>query len=247
MEYNLGVQIRMNKLFKHNKAFIVAADHRTTIGPQKGLNIRDISEMVVNKQLDGLIIRPSMAKFLADVPMKDITLMMYLTGKLDRGVDHVQFNTVEYAVSCGADIVCSEFKFGSTGDLKNTYECSRISEDAHKLGIPHLITTYVRPEQLSCMGPSAYAHACSIAEELGADIIKIGLPDDDEIVQECIESVNTPVVIAGGSKEPLNTLCQKVSNFTNKGGAGIVLGRNAWGADNRDDVIDNMKKILYGI
>lgn len=247
MEYNLGVQIRMNKLFKHDKVFIVAADHRTTIGPQKGLDISSISHMVADKQLDGLIIRPSMAKFLANVPLKDVTLMMYLTGKLDRGVDHVQFNTVEYAVSCGADVVCSEFKFGSSGDLKNTYECSRISESAHKLGIPHLITTYVRPEQLATMGPVAYAHACTIAEELGADIIKIGLPDDDEVVQECIASVNTPIVIAGGSKEPIDTLCQKVSNFTNKGGAGIVLGRNAWGADDREMVIDRMKNILYGI
>lgn len=247
MEYNLGVQIRMNKLFKHDKAFIVAADHRTTIGPQKGLNIREIGNMVVDKQLDGLIIRPSMAKFLADIPLKDITLMMYLTGKLDRGVDHVQFNTVEYAVSCGADIVCSEFKFGSEGDLKNTFECSRISEEAHRLGIPHLITTYVRPEQLERMGDRAYAHACSITEELGADIIKIGLPDQVEIVQECIASVNTPIVIAGGSKESLDVLSKKVSNFTTRGGAGIVLGRNAWGADDRDAVIDSMKSILYGI
>lgn len=247
MECNIGVQIRMNKLFKHEKVFIVAADHRTTIGPQKGLNIREIGDLVARKQIDGLIIRPGMAKFLADIPLNGVSLMMYLTGKLDRGVDHIQFNTVEYAVSCGADFVCSEFKFGSDGDLYNTYECSRISETAHGLGIPHLITTYVMPEQLSAMGTGAYAHACSIAEELGADIIKIGLPDDDGIVRECVESVNTPIVIAGGSKEPLDTLCQKVTSFTDVGGAGIVLGRNAWGADDRDLVIDNMKKILYGI
>lgn len=246
MEYNLGVQIRMNKLFKHDNVFIIAADHRTTIGPQTGLNIREIGKMVVSNQLDGLIIRPSMAKCLANIPLGNVTLMMYLTGKLDRGVDHVQFNTVDYAVSCGADVVCSEYKFGSSGDLKNALECSRISEDAHRLGIPHLITTYVRPEQLAKMGPKAYAHSCCIAEELGADIIKIGLPEDEAVFDECISSVETPIVLAGGSKESLDNLMRKINTFTNCGGKGTVIGRNVWCSDNKVSVIDGMKRILYG-
>lgn len=245
MEYNLGVQIRMNKLFNKEKVFIVAADHRTTIGPQEGLNIREIGKIVSDYQIDGLIIRPNMAKFLTDISLSNVCLMMYLTGKLDRGIDHVMFNTVEYAVSCGADVVCSEYKFGSDGDLQNTYECSRISEEAHKLGIPHLITTYVRPEQFERMGMKSYAYACSIAEELGADIIKIGLPNEEDIMQECINSVETPIVMAGGLKEPVDTLCNKVSIFSSLGGSGVVLGRNVWGTSEKKSVICGIKGILY--
>jgi DhnA family fructose-bisphosphate aldolase class Ia len=246
MEYNIGVQIRMNKLFKHNKIFIVAADHRTTIGPQVGLNICQIGRTVAKNHIDGLIIRPSMAKQLADISLDDVTLMMYLTGKLDRGVDHVVYNTVEYSISCGADIICSEFKFGSDGDLQNTYDCSQISEKSHSLGIPHLITTYVRPEQLDKMGNSAYAHACSIAEELGADIIKIGLPDDIVVIRECLDAVSAPLVIAGGTQIPDKELYEKISHFIELGGAGVVLGRNMWGNNKQDELITNVKRILNG-
>lgn len=247
MEYNIGVQIRMNKLFKQNKVFIVAADHRTTIGPQVGLNIGQIGRTVAKNHIDGLIIRPSMSKQLADISLNDVTLMMYLTGKLDRGVDHVIYNTVEYSISCGADIICSEFKFGSDGDLQNTYDCSRISEKSHSLGIPHLITTYIRPEQLDKMGNSAYAHACAIAEELGADIIKIGLPDDIGVIRECIDAVRAPLVIAGGTRIPEKELYEKISHFIELGGAGVVLGRNMWGNNKQDELITNVKCILNGI
>lgn len=244
MEYNVGVQIRMNKLFSRKNAFIVAADHRTTSGPQMGLNIKKIGKLVDECGIDGIVIRPNMAKYLTEYSLKNVCVLMYLTGKLDRGIDHVMFNTVEYAISCGADIVCSEFKFGSNGDLRNTYECSRISEKAHMYGIPHLITTYVQPEQLERMGTKAYAHACVIAEELGADIIKIGLPSDEKIIKQCIESVDVPIVMAGGAKENENALCDKVSMFTNCGGAGVVMGRNIWGTLDSENMINKIANIL---
>lgn len=245
MEYNIGVQIRMNRLFSNKNAFIVAADHRSTIGPQPGLDIRQIGKLVDENKVDGIIIRPGMAKYLTQYSLKDVCVMMYLTGKLDRGIDHVPFNTVEYAVSCGADIVCSEFKFGSEGDLINSYDCSRISEKAHLYGIPHLITTYVQSEQLERMGSKAYAHACAIAEELGADIIKIGLPMDSEIMEQCTNAVETPIVMAGGGQEKTDFLYKKVATFVEKGGAGVVMGRNIWGVQNSEKVIDELGKIIY--
>lgn len=243
--YNIGVQIRLNRLFSQDKAFVVAGDHRTTIGPQKGLVTKRIGELVAAHGLNGLIIRPAMARYLSNLSLRDTCLMMYLTGKLDRGVDHVMFNTVEYAVSCGADIVCSEFKFGSAGDLGNTHDCSRISEKAHMLGIPHLITTYVQKEQLEHMGECAYAHACAICEELGADIVKIGLPNDAQIMRSCVESVDVPVLMAGGAQDDLEVLSDKVSLFMENGGKGVVMGRNVWGADDQNAVVARLKKAIY--
>ena len=245
MGYNIGVQIRMNKLFSRRNVFIVAADHRTTMGPQVGLDIRNIGQLVDKYSIDGIVIRPGMAKELITSSLKNTCVMMYLTGKLDRGIDHVMFNTVEYAVSCGADVVCSEFKFGSEGDLKNTYDCSRISEIAHQHGIPHLITTYVQSNQLKRMGDKAYTHACVIAEELGADIIKIGLTDNKNIMKECIKAVDIPIVIAGGTQEELEVLSNKVKKFINYGGAGVVMGRNIWGVPNSEIVIRKIKDCIY--
>lgn len=245
LSYNVGVQIRLNRFFKDGKALVLAADHRTTIGPQEGLKFDSVADTAIKNGLNGLIVRPAISTKIMNKNLKSVSLLMYLTGKLDRGVDHVSFNTVKYAVSSGADIVCSEFKFGSDGDLENTYECSRISEEAHMLGVPHLITTYVLDTQLKSMGSKAYAHACAIAEELGADIIKIGLPHDKDIMRECVEAVSVPILIAGGQKESLSQLESKLHTFVEVGGAGAVIGRNIWGNDHKDEICFALKEVLF--
>lgn len=243
--YNVGVQIRLNRFFKNGRALVLAADHRTTIGPQNGLVFKPLVDSAIKNELNGIIVRPSMSSEFIEKDLKNTSLLMYLTGKLDRGVDHVVFNTVQFAISSGADIVCSEFKFGSDGDLENSCACSRISEEAHMLGIPHLITTYVMDSQLKNKGNKAFAHACVIAEELGADIIKIGLPNNKEIMRDCVNSVSVPILIAGGQKDSLQNIICKLNTFIGVNGSGAVIGRNIWGSEDKDDVCQALKRVIF--
>lgn len=244
---NAGVELRLNRIFnENNKLFLLPLDHGINLGYAPKLNIRQQTISAVENGVDAIMIRPSMAKYISDVRLKETSIIMALTGKFDRRIDHLQLNTVEYAVQCGADAVCSEFKFGSDGDLDNAQISSEISEYAHNLGIPHLVTVYVREEQLKRSGNTSYAHACRIAEELGADIIKIFLPDDAEIIRKCKETVSIPIITAGGDVLDESILFERVRHYAENGISGVAIGRNIWNSDNIDKITQEIKKILIG-
>lgn len=241
-----GITLRMNRLFNNkDKFFLLPLDHGVNLGPAKGLDIRKSTILAVDNGVDAIMIRPSMVKDIYDISMKNTSIIMALTGKFDRRIDHLQFNTVEYAIQCGADAVCTEFKFGSDGDLENSCISSRVAEEAHKFGLPNMITVYVLKEQLDRMGNKAYAHACRIAEELGADIIKIALPDDPEVLKQCIDTVSIPIIAAGGSKILEDELIAKVKNYIDVGISGVAMGRNIWGSDNSDYILKKIIDIIH--
>lgn len=242
---NSGVELRMNRIFsKNNRLFLLPLDHGINIGYEPNLNVRKQVEIAVKNNVDAIMIRPSMAKFISDLDLENTNIIMALTGKFDRRIDHLQLNTVEYAIQCGADAVCSEFKFGSEGDLENANISSFVSEQAHNYGIPHLITVYVREEQLKRSGVKAYAHACRIAEELGADIIKIFLPEDEEIIRMCRQTVNIPIITAGGDVVDDKSLVSRVKFYIDNGIDGVAIGRNVWANDDVDGITEKIKEVL---
>lgn len=242
---NSGVELRMNKIFrKNNRLFLLPLDHGINIGYEPNLNVRKQVEKAVKNDVDAIMIRPSVAKFISDLDLGNTNIIMALTGKFDRRIDHLKLNTVEYAIQCGADAVCSEFKFGSEGDLENANISSFISEQAHNYGIPHLITVYVREEQLKRSGIGAYAHACRIAEELGADVIKIFLPENEEIIRMCKQTVNIPIITAGGDVLDEQSLVSRVKFYIDNGIDGVAIGRNIWNNDDIDGITEKIMNIL---
>ena len=67
--------------------------------------------------------------------------------------------------------------------------------------VPLLVMMYVRGSNGTADAPdSAIAHAARIAAELGADIIKIPVPEDYRTLKEIAAGLPVPVVVAGGSR-----------------------------------------------
>ena len=240
-----GINIRMNKIFNKNKLFMVPIDHAVNSGPIQGLSVRHVVQQAVECGVDAVMLRPGMVKNICDIPLKNTSIILSLTGKFDRGVDHRQINSVEYALKCGASAVCAEFKLGSDGDLGNACIASQIVETAHDYGVPVLITVYVLQQQLERVGESAYVHACMIAEELGADIIKTALPENDVVIRHCLEKVSIPIIIAGGDLIEEELLKKRVKQNLDLGISGIAFGRNIWGRPDAKTIMKTLTHIVH--
>jgi len=229
------------------RTLVIPLDHAITMGPANGLeNPGAIVEAAVSGGADAVMLRPGLVRCLAEPGAEHLGVIMALTGRLAAGVDHVQLNTVEHAVTLGADAVCGEFKFGSDGDLENVRLIALLAERAHDMGIPVLVTVYTRPEAQERLGRGAFAHACRTAQEIGADFVKTSLPDDEEIIGECVAATSVPIILAGGPSGDAASLRDFLARAGRQGIAGAAIGRRAWAADKPAEVIRELAAVVHG-
>lgn len=243
-----GQHLRMRRIFNKStgRSLIIPLDHGITFGPIPGLI--DVTRVITDAEkggADAIMLRPGLINAVLEADATNLGIILCLTGRFDRGVDHVELNSVEYAAKCGADAVCVEFKLGSDGDLENARFASKLAETAHNLGLPVLMTIYALPEYVQKMGSFAYAHACRIGEELGADFIKTSLPSDMNIVEECLKSVRVPLIVAGGNHYNSNELIDNVESMIEMGISGAAIGRNVWGNENPQQMIHKLSSVIH--
>jgi len=75
--------------------------------------------------------------------------------------------------------------------------------------------------------PKRLAHAARVAEELGADIVKVNYTGSVETFADVVSGVKIPVVIAGGPKaKSVKGLLCTVRDARLAGAQGVALGRN---------------------
>jgi DhnA family fructose-bisphosphate aldolase class Ia len=243
-----GFHVRLRRIInqKTGRTLIIPIDHGITIGPVNGLiDIRNTISSAAKAGADAIMLRPGLMKAVIETESKDLGIILCLTGRFDRGIDHVQLNSVEYAVKSGADAICAEFKLGSDGDLENAKIASEIAERAHEYGLPVLMTIYALPEYVKKMGPDAYSHACRIGEELGADIIKTSLPSEPSIIEKCLNAVRIPIVVAGGGVVNQQQLFKNIKSAIDLGVSGAAIGRNVWANTNALEITQRLRTIIH--
>jgi class I fructose-bisphosphate aldolase len=81
----------------------------------------------------------------------------------------------------------------------------------------------------SPLSDSAIAHASRVAAELGADIIKIPAPKDDEVLAGITAGLPVPIVVAGGCKIPETRMfLERIERSLVIGARGVAVGRNVF-------------------
>jgi fructose-bisphosphate aldolase/2-amino-3,7-dideoxy-D-threo-hept-6-ulosonate synthase len=229
-----GTNIRMRRIFRPTtgRSLIVPLDHAVYMGVPAAL--ADAQRIIADASragADAVLMRPGLLKAFHAAEVRDLGMILMLSGRVDPATDHVLLNSVEHAVRCGADAVAAEFKLGTPGQLENIRLVSAVAEAARSFGLPVLVITYALSAQLEKQGPAAHVHACRIAEEMGADIIKTALPNDADIVRSVLAAVSVPVLLSGGDRGSLNELVEQVETGIELGLAGAAIGRNVWEAD----------------
>jgi len=201
--------------------------------------------------------------------MKDyagaVPLVLKLNGKTTIPSDAKAFSalaaSVQDAVRLGADAVGYTLYVGSPAQGRDFIQLAKVRQDCERFGMPLIIWAYPRGAAIGEMGgrDSIYAvdYAARLADELGADIVKLnvpkfadprngdspapyrklyeewkGLPENEAYhlaVQKVVASAGkTLVLFSGGSKMGDQDLLTKARLCMEAGAAGLIFGRNMW-------------------
>lgn len=245
-----GHFVRLRRLFnpRTGRTLVIPLDHAAADGLLPGLeDARRIIADAAAAGADAVMLRPGLMDAVADTDSRGLGVILMLTGRLSRGVDHVLFNTVEHAARCGADAVCAEFKMGAAGDLENLRVVAAVAESARQHGLPVMVTTYAVADYVGKVGPVAYAQACRVAEEIGADLIKTSLPADAEIIGSCLAAVGVPIIMAGGADGRTEDVVEHIRSAVRLGVAGAAVGRNVWGHEDPVGTARRFREAIHGV
>ena len=199
---------------------------------------------------------------LAEKYMRDyageVPLVLKLNGKTNIPSDARAFSaqdaTVEDAVRLGADAVGYTLYVGSPRQDEDFIQLMRIRADCERYGMPLIVWSYPRGEAIEKKGGRdclyAVDYAARLANELGADVVKLNVPkfedprneespkpyntlykemDYAKAVRKVIVSAGkTLVLFSGGSKISDEDLLEKARICMEQGATGLIFGRNMW-------------------
>jgi class I fructose-bisphosphate aldolase len=267
LDLNLGKRTRLHRiLYEHGPgngmALILPIDHGLEHGPKdffanpESLDPEYQLKLVEKGGFSAIVFHVGLAsKYLKEYAGK-VPLILKLNGKTSIPSDVQAFSpqtaSVEDAVRLGADAVGYTLYVGSPAQGKDFIQFAKIREEAERFGMPLIVWAYPRGEAVEAKGgrDSLYAvdYAARVANELGADMVKINVPEYakdkshlypkpydalqlgmEKNLEKVIRSAGkTFVLVSGGAKISDEELLQRVRMSLEAGATGLVFGRNLW-------------------
>lgn len=230
----LGKALRMQR-FTHSESkriCLIPLDHGITMGPIAGLRdyIKIIGQ-ILNGGADAIIVHKGLLKTV--LQYKELLkgrYIMHLSASTIMGPDpsaKVLVGSVEEAVKLGADGVSIHVNLGCKIENQMLVDFGKVSAECQEWGMPLLAMVYTQSH--STQDDDKIFHAARIAEELGADMAKVDCPNTSEGISKLVQSVNIPVLVAGGAKvdEP-EGLLKMIDGAMRQGIKGVAVGRNVF-------------------
>ncbi len=229
-----GRQVRLNRLFKRSdRLFIVPMDHGVTMGAVGGLrDMHRAVQAVSAGGADAIVVHQGIARQIGpDLKGGSCELIVHLSGSTALAPAPNRKELVAspaQAVRLGATAVSVHVNLGDPAEPEMLRDLGRVSEECQTWGMPLLAMMYVRDgAKESEYHPGKVAHAARVAEELGADIVKVNYTGSAETFAGVVSAVSIPVVIAGGPKAgSLRDLLLVIRDAVRAGAKGVALGRN---------------------
>jgi len=195
---------------------------------------------------------------LAEKYMKDycgrVPLILKLNGKTNIADDAEAVSpllaSVEDAVRLGADAVGFTLYVGSPREEAGIRDFQKVRQDCERLGMPIVMWAYPRGRAVEAKGGKgtlyAQDYAARVAEELGADAVKLHEPEEDnarcpepyrslrepapERLRRVVRSAGRVMVLfSGGVKQDNDAaVARKVGLYMEAGATGVMFGRNMW-------------------
>jgi class I fructose-bisphosphate aldolase len=185
-----------------------------------------------------------------------VPLVLKLNGKTEIPSDEAPLSPlnacVEDAVRLGADAVGYTLYVGSSRQDEDFRQFETVRRDAERYGMPVIVWSYPRGKAVEARGgkDSFYAidYAARVAQELGADVVKLNVPkhdaekaklspapykdlalDQTEMLRHVVGSAGrTLVIFAGGEKGTADEVVEKAHQVLEAGATGLIFGRNIW-------------------
>ncbi|MBN1546537.1 MAG: hypothetical protein JW902_07760 [Syntrophaceae bacterium] len=160
--------------------------------------------------------------------------------------------TVEDAVRYGASAVKVLMTWGQI-DLKIQHQSfERIGYWAERCAhwnLPFIVEPNLwgqRIPKTKYKDPQMLGDSARVAVEMGADALKIDVPEDYGEIKKIIEACGVPVFLLGGSKgNDAGTFFERVDTAIKAGAGGIVVGRSVWQSKNITKMVQALKMVVH--
>jgi fructose-bisphosphate aldolase, class I len=187
----------------------------------------------------------------------EVPLILKLNGKTEIPPDKAPISpcaaSVEDAVRLGADAVGYTLYVGSALQAEDFVQLREVREEADRYQMPLIVWAYPRGEAIEAKGgrDSFYAvdYAARVANELGADIVKVNMPkinpekdalapkpynslqiSVEEAARQVVESAGRALVLfSGGEMQGEGDVISRARIGMDAGATGLIFGRNVWG------------------
>lgn len=185
-----------------------------------------------------------------------VPLVLKLNGKTNIPPDDPPFSplnaSVEDAVRLGAEAVGYTLYVGSPAQDRDFQQLAGVRRDCERYGMPLIVWAYPRGKAVESKGgrDGLYAvdYAARVADELGADMVKLNVPKLDperapdapgpyktlrletlEAIRKVVRSAGRALTIfSGGEKLEDAALLEKARLCMEGGASGLIFGRNIW-------------------
>ncbi len=255
---------RISRIFnpETGRAVIIPIDHGLFMGSLEGLKAPfDIAEKLVEARIDATLMSFGMAKLTKELfnrknaPSKiltaDFILLSNIPGNVDGILGYDAISSVEQAVKWGFDAVKVLLAWGTNGKIlmDNIRSIGKFARECDKWDMPLMIEPVLWGRDVpddKRDDPILIEHACRIAVELGADILKAPYTGDKESFARIVSNSHVPVVILGGPKmSNIRDVLQTAKDSLDAGGRGVVFGRNVWQHPEMEKVLMALKDIVH--
>lgn len=267
MDVELGKRTRLNRLLyqtglKNGTLLLLPIDQGLEHGPIDFFSNPDAADpeyqakLALQGNYNGIVYHIGLAKKYMRNYAGAVPLVLKINGKTTIPSDAEAFSpldaTVEDAVRLGADAVGYTLYVGSPAQDRDILQFTQIRTECDRYGMPLIVWAYPRGSAIEAKGgrDSIYAvdYAARVACELGADIVKLNVPEYIESkavncpkpydklalnyaegVAKVVESAGrTMVLFSGGSKMGDEDLLDKARITMEQGATGLIFGRNMW-------------------
>lgn len=212
-----------------------------------------IFRLALKGNFSAVAIQPGLAEKYYPKYAGRIPLLLKINGRTNVPTSDDALSTltgsVEDAVRLGADAVGYTLYLGSPRQDQDIAQLNEVRFDCERAGMPLVVWSYPRGAAIATKGGHdclyAIDYAARVAEELGADVVKINVPkgtstdspkpyptlptDELSMARRVVRSAGRCLVLfSGGSKLGDDDLLNKVETCMQAGATGLIFGRNMW-------------------
>ncbi len=257
-------ELRLRRLFnpKYDRSLIIPIDHGYYLGNTKGLEDPfRIMQILLEEEVDATILTYGLAKITneffasrhapARILAIDNAILSNIPGNPIEFLDFELGVSVEQALKVGFDAIKVLLIWGLDPaiQMKEIKAISHLVSQCDNWQIPLMIEPLLLGNHIPKdrrNDPELIAHASRIAVELGADVLKIPYPENEEALSDIVTRSRVPVFILGGADmETPAEMFRTARESIQAGCTGIVFGRSVWQHDRIRELIRGLKDAVY--
>lgn len=259
-----GIQLRLRRIWKHERAVIIPFDHGQYGGVPQGLEHPEkLAEEIASTPADAVLVTPGVLARIAPF-LGSLGVILRLDGAFTKYTpspgDYETVCSVGDALRLGADagivftFVGTSFDAGSLARLGNT------AQEAQSWGFP-LISEVLAPSLLDnhfertvfnvAKGGTVEEETTAVARiaaEHGAGIVKTRFSGSVEAFRRTVETCGAKVIVAGGpasGEKGDEGLLKLAADSTRAGAAGVVFGRSVWQSPKKKALIRALCAVVH--